>query len=185
MDSGQRPQPTLSEFFTLFCRIGLTSFGGGVSGWLYREIVQKKNWIEEGEFFDAFALCQALPGINVTNMAVWMGYRLLGTKGAIAGVAAIILPPSVVAVMMGILFSSLTRFSLTHVVLTGAAAAAIGLPFSMGLNMAWRIPRRIFPAIIAGATCFAISIMKAPLLWVLLIAGSISVLAAHYKAERS
>jgi chromate transporter len=185
MEFPQRPQPTLSEFFLLFCRIGLTSFGGGVSGWLYREIVQNKGWIEEDEFFDAFALCQALPGINVTNMAVWMGYRLLGTWGAAAGVGGIVLPPSVIVVAMGILFSSLAGFSLTHVVLTGAAAAAIGLPFSMGLTMAWRIPRRVFPVVIAGATCFAICIMKAPLLWVLLVAGTVSVVATHYRMERS
>lgn len=180
----EKPQPTLPEFFILFCRIGLTSFGGGVSGWLFREIVQKNGWIEDGEFFDAYALCQALPGINVTNMAVWMGYRLLGTAGAVCGVAGLILAPSVIIVLIAAFFSSLSRFPLTHILLTGAAAAAVGIPFSMGLRMAWRSPRALVPMCVVVATFVAVGMLKLPLLWVLPTACVISVLGTQIQMAR-
>jgi chromate transporter len=181
----EKPRPTLSEFFLLFCRIGLTSFGGGLSGWLFREMVEKKHWLGEDEFFDAFALCQALPGINVSNMAVWTGYRLLGTRGAFAGVAGIVLPPSIVIIFIGMLFSSLAGFSFTPVVLTGATAAAVALPLSMGLTLAWRIPRMVLPMAVMIGTFLAIGLFKLPVLWVLPVAGAISVLATHFQTSRT
>ena len=75
-------------------RIGLTSFGGGLSGWLLREFVRDRAWITEEEFLNGLSLSQALPGVNVTNMAIWIGYRLLGTPGALAGLCGIVLPPA-------------------------------------------------------------------------------------------
>ena len=83
------PQPTALQLFLIFSRIGLTSFGGGLSGWLLREFVRDRAWIGEEEFLNGLSLSQALPGVNVTNMAIWIGHRLLGFRGAAAGVAGI------------------------------------------------------------------------------------------------
>ena len=55
------------QLFLIFSRIGLTSFGGGLSGWLLREFVQSRKWLTEEEFFSGLAISQAMPGINVTN----------------------------------------------------------------------------------------------------------------------
>ena len=39
-------------------------------------------------------ISQALPGVNVKNMAIWIGYRLAGPAGAFAGFCGIIVPPA-------------------------------------------------------------------------------------------
>ena len=83
--------PTLLGLFLIFSRIGLTSFGGGVSGWLLREFVQDRDWISEEDFLNGLAISQALPGINVKNMAIWIGHRLLGWRGALLAVTGIIM----------------------------------------------------------------------------------------------
>ena len=79
--SPTEPQPTAWRLFLIFSRIGLTSFGGGLSGWLLREFVQDRHWISEEDFLNGLSLSQALPGVNVKNMAIWIGYRLVGTSG--------------------------------------------------------------------------------------------------------
>jgi len=70
------------QLFLIFSRIGLTSFGGGLSGWLLREFVQSRKWLTEEEFFSGLAISQAMPGINMTNVAIWIGYRLRVNSGA-------------------------------------------------------------------------------------------------------
>ncbi len=65
----------------------------------------------EEEFFNGLALSQALPGVNIKNLAIWIGYRMLGRKGAIAGFLGTIVPPAArYRPARRALFASLTRF---------------------------------------------------------------------------
>lgn len=176
--------PTLSQLFWSFTRIGLTSFGGGLSGWLFRETVQHRKWMSEEEFLNGLSISQALPGVNVKNMAIWIGYRLFGWRGAVVGFAAIIVPPAIVIVLIGTLFASLSRFALTHVALDGAAAVAVGLSLSMGIVAARAVPRKLAPMAIMLATFVAIGILRLPLFWTVLGAGLVSVAFAYRDQSR-
>ncbi|AYQ90291.1 MULTISPECIES: chromate transporter [Burkholderia] len=168
-------RPTTLGLFLIFSRIGLTSFGGGLSGWFMREFVQDRGWLSEQEFLDGLALSQALPGVNVKNLAIWIGYRLCGWPGAIAGFCGIIFPPAVVIVLLGLLFAEITRYPIAHIALAGAAAAAIGLSLSMALTAARRLPRRVVPYAVFAATFVAVAVFKVPVLWTVLTAGVLNV----------
>jgi chromate transporter len=168
-----------SQLFLIFSRIGLTSFGGGLSGWLLREFVQTRKWLTEEEFLNGLAISQALPGINVTNMAIWIGYRLRGNSGAIASFLGIIVLPGILMVLVGTLFASLRGFELTHVALDGAAAAAVGLSLSMGLTAARRVPRKAIPVAIMVATFIAIGVLHWPLVWTVVVSVCVSIVLAH------
>ncbi|WGS51798.1 chromate transporter [Paraburkholderia sp. D15] len=161
--------------FLIFSRIGLTSFGGGLSGWFMREFVQERRWISEEDFLDGLALSQALPGVNVKNLAIWIGYRLLGWRGAVAGFCGIVFPPAVTIVLLGVFFAAIAYLPLTRVALAGAAAAAIGLSLSMAITAARRLPRRFFPYLVFVATFAAAALFRVSLVWTVLIAGAISV----------
>ncbi|WP_236077372.1 chromate transporter [Paraburkholderia domus] len=161
--------------FLIFARIGLTSFGGGLSGWFMREFVHERAWLTEDEFLNGLALCQALPGVNVKNLAIWIGHRLLGWRGALAGFCGIIFPPAISIVMLGLFFSSIAGAPVAHTALTGAAAAAIGLSLSMAITAARRLPRRWFPFFILLSTFCAVAIFKVPIIWTVLTAGVLSV----------
>src|SRR5215471_7633821 len=93
-----RPTVTLSQIFALFARIGLTSFGGGLSAWIYREVVDKRRRLSEDEFLAGLTLAQILPGPNVINISIYIGQRLRGTVGSATTVLALLLPPMIVAV---------------------------------------------------------------------------------------
>ena len=179
------PQPTAAQLFLVFSRIGLTSFGGGLSGWLMREFVADRAWITEDEFLNGLALSQALPGVNVTNMAIWIGHRLLGWRGAAAGVAGIVGPPAVLIVAIGTAFAALSRFPATRWALDGAAAAAIGLSLSMGIATARRVPRRILPLAVMTATFAAIGPLHLPLVLVVIGAGAGSIALEALRLRRA
>ncbi|EEA00743.1 Chromate transporter [Burkholderia sp. H160] len=169
------PEVTSLGLFLIFARIGLTSFGGGLSGWFMREFVHVRHWMSEDEFLNGLALSQALPGVNVKNLAIWIGYRLLGWRGAVAGFCGIIFPPAVVIILLGVFFSAIASFPLTHIALAGAAAGAIGLSLSMAITAARRLPRRVFPYLVLVATFAAAAVFRVSLVWTVLIAGALSV----------
>ncbi|NML97681.1 chromate transporter [Paraburkholderia sp. RP-4-7] len=182
--NASRP-PTLAGLFFIFTRIGLTSFGGGLSGWLLREFVQDRDWISEEDFLNGLAISQALPGINVKNMAIWIGHRLLGWRGALLAVAGIIIPPAIFIIILGTLFSHLLQFPLAHILLAGAAAAATGLSLSMGVTTARRVPRRLLPLLFLAGTFVAVGILRLPLVWVVIGAGGLSVLFEYIKLRKA
>ena len=112
-------------------------------------------------------------------MAIWIGYKLAGRSGAIASWLGIVVPAAVVIVGISTIFAALSRFPLTHVALSGAAAAAIGLSLSMGLTAAQRVPRRAFPLAVMAATFVAVAVLQLPLIWTVLVAGSLSVAVSY------
>src|SRR4029079_13080041 len=102
------PSPTrIAEIFNAFALVGLTSFGGGLSGRMLQDFVQQRHWIGEDDFFEGLALAQALPGVNVTNLAIWIGFRLRGWQGAAAGFTGIVMPAAMLIVLLGALFTAL------------------------------------------------------------------------------
>jgi chromate transporter len=179
--------PTGWGLFREFARIGLTSFGGGLSGWLLRVFVQDKGWLTEEEFLNGLAVSQALPGVNVTNMAIWIGYRLLGLKGALASLAGILLPPGVVILGLGAGFSAISGYALTAPALNGAAAAAIGLSLAMGITTARRVARRVVPWALMVGSFVMIALLGWPLVWVVLALGAAGIGAEflHLRGRRA
>ena len=172
-------RPSAPQLFVIFAGIGLTSFGGGLSGWMLREFVQRRRLMSEEDFLNGLSIAQALPGVNVTNMAIWIGYRLGGRNGAIASWLGIVVPAALLIVLISTAFSALAGFELTHVALAGAACAAIGLSLSMGLTAARRVPRRVFPLAIMAATFVAVGILQWPLLPVLILLAIPSIVIAR------
>lgn len=146
-----------------------------------RAFVQNRGWLSHDEFLNGFAVAQVLPGVNVSNMAIWIGYRLCGWSGAVAGLVGIILPPAAVITVLGTLLSSLTGLPMVHLALAGATAAAMGLSLSMGITTARHVPHKPFAIGILVATFVAVGVLRLPPVYVLIIVGTISVVVEYVK----
>src|SRR5579863_4638290 len=72
----------LARIFAAFLRLGGTSFGGNTAAWLYREMVQRRGWVDDRSFLAMLALGQVMPGSNGVKMTVLIGERLRGAAGA-------------------------------------------------------------------------------------------------------
>ncbi len=180
------PPPTALQLFAVFSRIGLTSFGGGLSGWMLREFVQHRAWLDEEEFLSGLALAQAFPGVNVVNLAIWIGFRLRGTAGAFAGACGIIVPAAVVVIIIAALFAALTGYALTHLVLDGVGAAAVGLSLQMGLVAARRAAAKGAASIAIMVAAFvAVGLLGVSLPLVVLVLGPASVALAYWQLSRA
>jgi chromate transporter len=167
--------PSLWAIFLAFTKIGLTSFGGGLSGWMMREFVLKRGWISEEEFLSGLALAQSFPGVNVVNLAIWIGFRLRGGAGAAMGAMGIVVPAMFVAIGLAAVFSQVRNSHTLHIVLAGVAAAAVGLSLQTGIRAARRAARRAVPLVIMTLTFVALFLLKLPLLWVVGAMAPISI----------
>jgi chromate transporter len=86
---------SLFETFLTYLRVGATGFGGPMAliGMLQQQFVERKKAISAAEFAEGVAIGQLLPGPIAIDAAVYVGYRLHGWLGAIAGAVGLILPP--------------------------------------------------------------------------------------------
>jgi chromate transport protein ChrA len=67
------PAPRLGDIFIVFLRMGATSFGGGMTSWTRREVVERRGWIDDRQFLSGVAMSQISPGANGVNIAVFVG----------------------------------------------------------------------------------------------------------------
>src|SRR3954453_23165827 len=74
--------PSLTAILLAFLRLGGTSFGGGTAGWLHREMVLRRAWIDDPTFLAMLAVVQVMPGSNGVNLTVLIGRHLRGAAGA-------------------------------------------------------------------------------------------------------
>lgn len=96
------PAPTLRNLTGVFFRIGNTTFGGGTPtiAALQRELVEQRAWLSPEDCALAFSLARVTPGTNVIAFCAAAGARVLGLRGALAGVLAETAPSAVLAVLM-------------------------------------------------------------------------------------
>ncbi|WP_395447141.1 chromate transporter [Aminobacter sp. UC22_36] len=122
-----RPAPGLGTLFLTCLKIGLLSFGGGLSGWLYQEFVSRNRWISDEDFVSSLAISQMLPGANVVNLVICMGDELRGLAGSVACVLGFLVGPFFAVIALSALFDSLPDVTMLEAASNGVAYAALGL----------------------------------------------------------
>jgi chromate transporter len=125
MDLCER-RPTIGALAWTFARISLLGFGGAMP-WAQRALVDRSGWMTMSEFADTLALCQFIPGANIINMAVIIGVRFHGVRGAVAAVAGLVVPAAVIVTLAGMAYEAFAAHPLVSRVLAGIAAAGAGL----------------------------------------------------------
>src|SRR5438132_185475 len=125
----------LPALFIAFFWLGVMSFGGGTAGWLYREIVERRHWIDDAEFLSGAALGRLMPGSGGVNLTVQVGQHLRGGPGAITAVLGLLSGPLAIILALTAGYTTIGQSPTLHPVLDGVAAAAIGLTFATGLKL--------------------------------------------------
>ena len=168
---------SLSAIYRVFFTIGLLSFGGGLVSWIHREVVIQRKWIDDPEFLSGVALGQILPGVNSTNVAIFVGQRLRGAIGATVALTAMLTGPFVIVVLSAIIYEWLNVLPGFSSIVAGVAAVAIGMLLRMGIE-AGRVASRGPVAIAVMIVTFvAVGIMRWPMLAVVAVVAPFSVAA--------
>ena len=168
------PQPTSRELFAGFFGIGIIGFGG-VLPWARRMVVEQRRWLTPAEFTDVLALCQVLPGPNITNMAVALGSRFRGLPGVLAALTGLLAGPFVVVLTLGGVYERFGALPAVQHAFAGLAAAASGLVVALAFKIAAPL-RGAAPWAVAAVSFAAIGVLRVPLLPAMFVLAPASIL---------
>jgi chromate transporter len=175
---------SLWALYKMFLYVGLMSFGGGVSAWCHREVVLVRGWMTDDEFFSGYSLAQVLPGVNSTNMAVYIGQHVRGLIGSIVALGALLTGPFFAVISAATAYHWLIALPGFQAAMAGIATAAVAMIFRLGISSARGSWRHIPSLLIMIATFVAAGILRWPLFPVVLVLAPLSIAASWKGAQK-
>ncbi len=159
--------------FKTFFKVGTLLLGGGyvILPLLTSELVDKKGWLTSEELVEYYAISSSLPGVIAVNTAVFTGHRLLGLKGAVAGICGMIMPAFIAIIVLASIFNEITGYMSVKNIFWGVGIGVITLLFLAVREMWQKSVNDTFSAIIY-AVCLVLALWgKIPL--ALIIIGAL------------
>jgi chromate transporter len=97
---GSTARPSFAALLRYFLGLGTWGFGGPIAtvGYMQRDLVEKRRWLERKDFLDGVALGQTMPGPLAAQVCMWIGYLERGALGA-AAIAVPFIAPSFLLVL--------------------------------------------------------------------------------------
>jgi chromate transporter len=161
------------QLFGVFFGIGFFTFGGGYAmiPIIEEDVVRHYRWLTPQDFIDLLAVAQSLPGVFAVNIAIAIGYRMQGVRGAVIAAFGAILPSFGIILCLALLFHYGQEDVYVRSVLTGLRPAAVALiaspVFTLGrtANITWRT------VWIPACAALAIWLLGFSPIWVIVLAG--------------
>lgn len=176
----------LPALFFSFLKTGTFTFGGGYAmlSLLQRELVERKRYLTEADFWETVTLVQSLPGVLVFNTALYTGYKVRGLKGGLAACAGAILPSIVIILLIATVFAPYWQHPVLVRIFNGVRPCVVALLFAPALQMARATGLKTANLLIAAGAILCITVLRLSPVWVLLAVGLGSGLWAWHRARR-
>ena len=120
---------SLGLLFTTFFKIGIFTLGGGYAmiPLIEEEVVNKNQWVSKEEMLDLIAIAQSCPGVFAINIAIFIGYKLRKTRGAISTTIGTALPSFLIILAIAIFFSQFKENKVVAAIFRGIRPAVVAL----------------------------------------------------------
>jgi chromate transporter len=172
------------ELYIAFTTLALQGFGG-VLAVAQRVLCEQKRWLTKEQFIEILAIAQVLPGPNVCNVALMVGDRFFGWRGAFASLAGMMSIPLVIVLSVTTLYAHYAMYPAVAGALRGMGAVAAGLIIGTALKLAPAMranPLGLYVSFVFAALSFVgVAILRWPLVWVLLALGLLACTLAWHR----
>ncbi len=166
VDNPPQPEPLKIgplQLFIAFSQLALSGFGG-VLPWAHRALVERRRWLTQREFVETLALAQLLPGPNIGNVSVMVGFRFAGYAGAVAAFGGLVTGPFLLMIAVGMLFERYGGLQLVQQALSGMSSVAAGLVLATGVKMTASLKRQWRPWLFVALALAGVGGLRWPLL---------------------
>lgn len=143
---------------------GVAGFGGGYSilAQLRRDVVEKRRWLTEHDFFVLAELSKSLPGTAATSLIALLGQRVGGARRGALAACAFLLPSMVLMIVCGAAYDAMRALTHLSIFFDGMNAAMIGVVGAVTLDLGksgLHTKRAVFAAVLCGIalTCRLVS----------------------------
>lgn len=126
-DSLGPSQPSYTEAFWIWAKIGVLSFGGPAAqiALMHRIIVEQKSWLNEKQYLNALGFCMLLPGPEAMQLATYAGWKIHGTLGGLMAGILFVLPGAIIILGLAIVYVTYGDLPLTVALFLGIKAAVL------------------------------------------------------------
>lgn len=120
---------TLIDLIKYFLKLGTIGFGGPVAlvGYMHRDLVEDKKWINDSDFKEGLALSQLAPGPLAAQLGIYIGFVHFGVLGATLSGLAFVIPSFLMVVSLGIAYQAYGGLPWMQAIFYGISAAVIGI----------------------------------------------------------
>jgi chromate transporter len=178
-DPSGSPAVPFAEAFRFWVWLGFVNFGGptGQIALMHTELVERRRWIDEGSFLHALNFAMLLPGPEAHQLAIYVGWLLNGTPGALAAGVFFLLPAF--ALMVGLSWIFAVHGDVTWIsgVFDGLAWAVVGIVAAALLRIAGRALGHAILVILAVLAFLALFVFGVPFPLVVFGAGAVGLIA--------
>ena len=124
-----KPNYLLLDLIKYFLKLGTTGFGGPVAlvGYMHRDLVEDKKWINDSDFKEGLALSQLAPGPLAAQLGIYIGFVHFGVLGASLSGLAFVLPSFIMVVLLGMAYQAYGGLPWMQAIFYGISAAVIGI----------------------------------------------------------
>ena len=141
----------LNLFLTMF-KIGLFTFGGGYAmiAIIENELVEKKKWFKDNEFYDMIAIAESTPGPIAINSATFIGYKLAGFFGSLFATIGVALPSFIIIYIISLFFNYFLSITVVANAFKGIQVCVCYLILSAGVKMIKKMKKQVLPILITS-----------------------------------
>jgi chromate transporter len=120
---------TLWELVRYFLYLGTFGFGGPIAlvGYMQKDLVEKKKWIDKQDYMEGLALAQLAPGPLAAQLAIYLGYVRGKILGATLVGIAFVVPSFLMVWALGVLYVKFGGLSWMQGVFYGVGAGVIAI----------------------------------------------------------
>jgi chromate transporter len=184
----ERPaKASLGQLVRYFLYLGTLGFGGPVAliGFMHRDLVERRRWIEEDEYRLGVALAQIMPGPLAAQLAIALGYFQRGVIGATFVGLAFVVPSFLMVIGISIAYRRFGGLWWMQALFYGIGAAVIAIIAIAAYKLA-RSTNKRDPLLwaIFGALGLVTMIAEAELAEFFVIAGLITLFARSRPTRR-
>ncbi|MEW6522399.1 MAG: chromate transporter [Bacillota bacterium] len=159
----------LAALFGEFFVVGLFTIGGGYAMLpvIRQQLVNKRCWLAEDEFYNGVTVAQTCPGPLAVNIAVYSGNHVAGPAGGLIAAFAVVLPAFLVMLVVAIALSGGSSDRLLKAALMGTRPAVAALLTYAAVMLARRALPHARAQLVALTALVALSFLRLHPIWVI------------------
>lgn len=176
---------TLWDLFSIFFKIGLCTFGGGIAMLpiLERELAEKRNWTTSDELLDYFAIGQSTPGIIAVNVATFIGYKRAGLIGGCVATFGIVFPSIIIITLIAKFISNFSEIEWVQKALKGINVAVAAILTSAVYKFSKKSVKNLFGFLLLVIAFLLIFVFNVGTAYVIFGSAILGVILASCRGE--
>ncbi|HUF10669.1 MAG TPA: chromate efflux transporter [Rhodothermales bacterium] len=174
---------SVGEAFRFWLKLGFISFGGpaGQIAIMYRELVEKRQWLSEQRFLHALNYCMLLPGPEAQQLATYIGWLLHKARGGLVAGVLFVAPSVFVLLGLSYAYAAYGDVGAVAGALEGFKPVVVAIVVEAVFKIGGRALIRRVHYFMAATAFVAIYFLDVPFPLIVLAAGVAGLLGARYR----